>query len=210
MRLSVRLRQIFARDAHANAAGVYTIRSLYFDGPSDRALREKIDGVDAREKFRIRFYNDDHSFIRLEKKIKRRGLVSKYSASLSRAQVERILAEDYGFLLEGSQPLLIEFYAKLRGQLLRPTVTVEYEREAFVFRPGNVRITCDRHVRRERNPARFFEHGPQATTLDISDGFTVLEVKYDEWLPDLVRLVLRDVNRMVSANSKYAQGRRFD
>ena len=45
-----RLRAVASPDPHAKD-GRYFIRSLYFDTPSDRALREKIDGTDRREKF---------------------------------------------------------------------------------------------------------------------------------------------------------------
>ena len=56
-------------DPHA-VEGTYMIRSLYFDNLYDKALREKIDGVNMREKFRIRFYNNNPSIIHLEKKSK--------------------------------------------------------------------------------------------------------------------------------------------
>lgn len=72
--LRSRLRTVMRQDAHAGTEGTYRIRSLYFDNLFDKALREKLDGVDNREKFRIRYYNNDVSFIRLEKKIKQHGL----------------------------------------------------------------------------------------------------------------------------------------
>ena len=63
--------------------GRYFIRSMYFDTPYDKALKEKINGISRREKFRIRYYNGDTSFIRLEKKSKIDGLCGKQSASLT-------------------------------------------------------------------------------------------------------------------------------
>ena len=86
--LRSRLGAYMARDSHNG--GVYKIRSLYFDDLWDSALNEKLDGVDEREKFRIRCYNGDDSFLRLEKKMKRNGLCKKLQAELSRAEVERI------------------------------------------------------------------------------------------------------------------------
>ena len=63
------VRAIMKPDKHA-ANGKYEIRSLYFDNLSDKALREKLDGLSVREKFRIRYYNGDTSFIHLEKNIR--------------------------------------------------------------------------------------------------------------------------------------------
>ena len=68
--LRQRLRPVMQPDPHAGAEGVYSIQSVYFDNYRDKALREKIDGVQQREKFRIRYYNGDLSFVTLEKKIK--------------------------------------------------------------------------------------------------------------------------------------------
>ena len=75
--IRARLRAVAVPDPHAEN-GIYRIRSLYFDNLGDKALREKIDGVNMREKFRIRYYNGDTSFINLEKKSKRNGLGTKY------------------------------------------------------------------------------------------------------------------------------------
>ena len=72
LELRQRLRAVALPDPHA-VDGRYLIRSLYFDTLPDKALREKLDGVNRREKFRIRYYNRDTSVIHLEKKSKRNG-----------------------------------------------------------------------------------------------------------------------------------------
>lgn len=56
-------------DQHASG-GKYRVRSLYFDNLRDKALREKLEGLSHREKFRIRYYDSDLSFLQLEKKTK--------------------------------------------------------------------------------------------------------------------------------------------
>ena len=88
-----RLRAVAVPDPHAEG-GRYLIHSLYFDNLNDRALREKIDGVNMREKFRIRFYNHDTSLIHLEKKSKRNGLGTKYSEVLSAEEASIQLFRD--------------------------------------------------------------------------------------------------------------------
>ena len=47
----------------------YTITSLYFDSPNNDAFNEKVDGVYAREKFRIRKYSES-DIIKFESKKK--------------------------------------------------------------------------------------------------------------------------------------------
>ena len=102
--LAARLGKLFSRDPHAGSHGTYRVSSLYFDTPSDQALRQKISGADRREKFRIRYYGQDTSFIRLEKKIKIHGLCAKYSARLTESQVRLLLQGHIGFLMESQNP----------------------------------------------------------------------------------------------------------
>ena len=87
-----RLRVIAGPDTHT-ADGKYSVRSLYFDTFTDKALREKIDGVSIREKFRIRFYKGDLSFIRLEKKASAEGWAGKQAPSWERAKPRPLSTE---------------------------------------------------------------------------------------------------------------------
>ncbi len=89
MELSSRLSAIMRTDENSKD-GVYKIRSMYFDDVYDSALKDKINGVNFREKFRIRYYNDDTSFIRLEKKSKINGLCNKISAPLTKSEAQKI------------------------------------------------------------------------------------------------------------------------
>ena len=206
--LAGRLRRLFHHDAHAGTDGTYRITSLYFDTPYDAALREKLDGVDRREKFRLRYYGERPDFLKLEKKFKVNGLCGKRSARLTWSEAERLLSGEDAFLLERGEPLLTELYHKLRGTLLRPRTVVCYDREAFLYAPGNVRVTLDRDLRTCGDSAGFLS--PGAFPLRPLEGVTVLEVKYDAFLPDLVRLAVQTPGRRAGACSKYALCRRFD
>ena len=121
--LSSRLRKLFLHDQNADSHGIYRVSSLYFDTPTDKALRQKIDGVNRREKFRLRYYGDDLGFIRLEKKYKINGLCGKRSTKLTAEQVRQILSGDMDFLLNGDA-LMQELYSKMKGQLLTPKTIV--------------------------------------------------------------------------------------
>ncbi len=208
MILASRLRNLFPHDKHADSHGSYRVSSLYFDTPSDLALRQKIDGVDRREKFRIRYYNEDLTFLRLEKKYKINGLCGKRSVRITREQVEGLLTGNVDFLLESDNPLFQELYSKIRGQLLMPKTVVTYDREAFLYGPGNVRITLDRNLRSGLTSLDFLN--PQLYHIPVSDGITVLEVKYDEFLPELVKMAVQGPDCRASAYSKYAVCRKYD
>ena len=116
--------------------GTYRVTSLYFDTPYDSALREKIDGVNRREKFRLRYYGTDTSFIRLEKKYKISGLCGKRSARMTQEQVKELLSGSSEFLLDSDEPLFIELYSKIKGKGLSPKTIVRYDREAFLYAPA--------------------------------------------------------------------------
>ncbi len=206
--VSGRLSRLFTKDSHAGPDGVYRVNSLYFDTPEDKALLQKISGVDKREKFRLRYYGDDTGFLRLEKKIKKGGLCSKRSARLSPRQAEDLLNGDIGFLLRSGDALMIELYSKMQGELLRPRTIVSYEREAYIFAPGNVRITLDRKLCTSSSTSAFL--GPLVNQLKPEPENTVLEVKYDTFLPDIVRIAVQVPDRKTGAYSKYAVCRRFD
>lgn len=206
--LSNRLKKLFKYDSNANSHGVYHVSSLYFDTPYDKALRQKIDGVNNREKFRIRYYNDNVSFIRLEKKIKKNGLCAKYNAKLSLEQTQLILNGEIDFLKYSQNPVLIEFYSKMKGELLSPKTIIRYERQAFLFESGNVRITIDRDIFTGLRATDFLN--PNLKLIKATDNLSILEVKYDEFLPDIVRLSVQIPNRKTCSFSKYSVSRRFD
>ena len=199
-----RLRAVAQPDEHARD-GQYLIRSLYFDNAHDKALREKIDGVNMREKFRIRYYNGDTTLIHLEKKSRRNGLGTKYSAVLSAQEVQRILDGDLDWMRGCDRPLVQELYCKMRNQGLRPKTIVDYTREPYVFRPGNVRVTFDRDIRTALSCRDYLN--PDSVTLPAGDAGIILEVKWDEYLPDIIRDAVWMPGRRETAFSKYAQCR---
>ena len=202
--IRARLRPIMQLDSHAKG-GTYSIRSLYFDSPTDRALRQKIDGVNMREKFRIRLYNGDSSFIHLEKKSKRGGLGTKYSALLSADEARSIVAGDLSWMMDSDRPLVQELYCKMRYQGLKPKTIVEYTREPYVYRPGNVRVTFDYDLRTGLSRTDFLE--PECVTVPAGDAPILMEVKWDDYLPSIVRSCVQTPGRRVTAFSKYAQCR---
>lgn len=202
-----RLRAVMEQDPHTQD-GKYMIRSLYFDDPSDKALREKLDGVNLREKFRIRYYNRDPSLLHLEKKSKHNSLGTKFSAGLSLEETQRILDRDIGWMRTADRPLVQELYAKMRYQGLRPKTIVDYTREPFIYRPGNVRVTFDYDIRTGLMCTDFLN--PDCITIPAGDPVILMEVKWDAYLPSVIRCLLQEPGRRSTAFSKYAACRIYD
>ena len=202
-----RLRTVAKPDTHA-IDGKYKIRSLYFDNLADKALREKIDGVNCREKFRIRYYNDDVSFIRLEKKSKQNGLGNKQSAQLTHEEAQAIVDGDLDWMPASGRPLIQELYVKMQSQGLRPKTIVDYTREAFVYAPGNVRVTLDYDIRTGLGCTDFLD--PDCITIPAGHSPIILEVKWDAYLPAVIRDLIQLPGCRSTSFSKYAICRIYD
>jgi len=192
-------------DPHARKKGFYTIRSLYFDNITDKALREKVDGVNEREKFRIRYYDGDISLIHLEKKVKRAGLGYKVSCDITAEEAERILKGDTLWMASDRRGLMVELYAKMKCQGLRPKTVVDYDRIPFVYGPGNVRVTVDYNIRTGIRSTDFLN--PHCVTVPAAGSDIILEVKWDDYLPNIIRHAVQLKGCRQTAFSKYAQSR---
>ena len=205
--LRQRLKTVMKPDDHTKD-GRYEIRSLYFDSPDDKALREKLNGVIAREKYRIRLYNNDPSVIHLERKFKHGGLGYKDTISLTPEQAQRIANGDIQWMAESGDEMLLGFYARLCNKGLTAKVIVDYTREPFVFGPGNVRVTLDYNIRTALRCTDFLNSN--CTTIPAPGDPCILEVKWDNYLPDVIRDMVQLGDRHSTAYSKYAACRMYD
>ena len=205
--LSTRLKALMSPDENIqNEAGEYFIRSLYFDDEFQSGLTDKREGALMREKFRIRFYNFDKSFIRLESKQKHNFLTKKESAKLTYEEVRNILDGDIWDLYNSDDELLRNFYLKSRLRHLRPKVIVDYVREAYTFM--DVRITFDKNIRSANYQTNLFSKGV-ITYPCLASNQMVLEVKYDDELPYAIAKLLQPLSASQTAFSKYDMCRRF-
>lgn len=202
-----RLRALLPPDPHG-VQGVYTVRSLYFDDPFDTALRQKLDGVDRREKFRLRLYDGDPATLHLEKKSRCGGLGRKDAAPLTPAQARALLGGDIAWMAGSGQPLLAELYARMRCDRLRPRTLVEYTREAYVYGPGEVRVTIDSGLRTGLRATDLL--GPGCLTVPAPGAGILLEVKWGAFLPALVRDAVQLPGVRTGTFSKYAACRAYD
>ena len=199
--LRMRLLPFLTLDRHAQNGG-YEIRSLYFDDWKNSAYEQKMMGVFSRKKWRIRIYNYSDRKIALERKKKQGSYIYKESVDLTRGEFERILAGDYAFLLQRKENLCGEFYIECVAELLRPKVIVDYDRVPLILNEGTVRITFDDHVRAAVGGFNIFD--PDLPTIPAQEPeYLILEVKYTEFLPQLIRKLLPSPNQDFLAFSKY-------
>ncbi|HWT75178.1 MAG TPA: polyphosphate polymerase domain-containing protein [Mobilitalea sp.] len=200
-----RLQQIMELDRHTGEDGEYKIRSIYFENYQDKALNEKLDGVNEREKFRIRYYKDDFSYITLEKKSKMNGLSNKRAVTITKEEVEAIIQGDIEWMSKSKIALFVELYSKMKSQMLRPRTIVDYIREPYVFIPGNVRVTIDKDIRTGIMNMDIFN--TELTTVPVGENIMLLEVKYDNFLPEIIADIIQLGDRKKTAFSKYASCR---
>ena len=202
-----RIRHLCRPDPHAGPTGIYNIRSIYFDDLDDRCFFENENGTDPREKFRIRIYNASDRRITLECKRKERTMTNKTSCPLTREQFDRILDGKLP-ASEADSELLRKFCAQQAQTGLEPKVIVAYERTPFVYPAGNVRITFDRNIGSTTDIAGFFDsYLPQRPVMPT--GKHILEVKYDEFLPDFLYEIMNLGSLRQTTFSKYYLCRKF-
>ena len=207
--LRSRLRPALEMDAHCVNGRPYAIRSLYFDDIDDSAFYDKQAGVMHRDKYRIRIYRHSDQEIFLERKRKMGDLIQKSSVQITRRLCEQLIAGDPAGLYRSNNPLLQDMYVQMRTRLLRPRVIVDYAREAYLHPVEDVRITFDMSLRTGLSSVDLFNK--QLPTVCPHDrNVEILEVKFNNYLPDYVNALLRGVEAERSAVSKYVLCRRFE
>lgn len=203
--LEKRLSAMMHTDVHQHGDG-YMIRSLYFDGYQDPCMDENESGVDNRKKYRIRIYDPSDAYIRMEIKEKIRGLTQKTSCLLTRGETEAMMR---GQIQQGYDERAPLNALKMRMRLDRfvPRTVISYERTAFVCPTGNVRITFDRNITASRMCSEFLSERVPCAVPVLPAGMHVLEIKYDELLPDYIAQALDTGRMQQTAFSKYYLGR---
>lgn len=201
--LQARLKSVLNPDKNQINDSGYKITSVYFDDLYDNHLQDTEDGYRLREKYRIRIYNDSFETIKLEVKYKKDSRVFKKAKSITYEQMKQLLA---GQCIPDEHPSMDStitlFNLAISGRGLRPKVIVEYDRAAYVFDAGNVRITLDRNLRASTDFEGFINNN-QAHYDSIPGFDRVLEVKYDEFLPGFIARILETGNMNQTTYSKY-------
>jgi len=195
--ISHNLKKLIKKDS--NCIGeYYTISSIYFDTYNKTSYNQVKNGISERWKYRIRFYNYDESYIILEKKYKINGLTNKTSVKITREMLDQILKHKVK-TDKSNHPLLNEFIVKMKTELLRPVICIEYDRIPYVYKLGNVRITLDYNIRYTNKYNNLFNGNKRVYYLKEK----ILEVKYNELIPDFIRYRLELNHLEITSFSKF-------
>jgi hypothetical protein len=196
----VRQRVSYVLAPDKNAGGPYRVSSVYFDDAHNTSLHQKRNGVFLRDKWRLRFYNNSLKLIHLERKHKRGELARKEHAPVTEEQYMELCGADFRCAARQKDPVWKAFYARHLLGRMRPVVTVDYDREAFSYVPGNVRLTFDTNLRAAIPGSGY------SAAVDTG-GLMILELKYDSFLPAVVAGLLSGIQFTQLAISKYVMAR---
>lgn len=200
--LEKRVEKVLKRDINQRNGSGYTVTSLYFDSFDDSNYRDTVEGSSVRRKYRIRTYNHSFETIKLEVKEKKYNRILKRACSITKEEMELLIAgkcisDNYKSL---ENPITL-FNLAIRTEGLRPKVIVEYDRDAYIFKPGNVRITFDKDIRASRQIEAW--GGKNLIFSPLRGIDHVLEIKYDEYMPGFILQMLEAGNMRQTSYSKY-------
>ncbi|SER62118.1 VTC domain-containing protein [Gracilibacillus ureilyticus] len=203
-----KLRHFMQIDSNAGADGKYYIRSAYFDNFENKVLTEKKEGYLDRDKYRVRIYGKSDETINLERKSKRNNLTFKSKCQISKKEYEKMRAGKIAWMENDPRPLIRDLYFEMYYHQIRPVTVVDYVREPYIYPFGNVRVTFDLKVQTSiRNTDMFRINLPM---VDVLEGhLVILEVKYDEYLPEVIKHLLQLSDTRQEAYSKYQLSRMY-
>ena len=200
-RLRSAFRAVLYIDKHCYEHGDYNIRSLYFDSYQGEACFDKLSGLSKRRKFRMRIYNRSSEYITMEIKKRLQDRISKQMCTLHLDQALELMEGELPEV-DNNNEVLMQFYHEMNQKLIKPTVLVEYDREAYVHPMGNVRITFDKNLRSGGSRIDLFHLSPCSISVHSAEQM-ILEVKFDDYLPAFVRKILSRQLIGPQAISKY-------
>ena len=194
-------------DPYAKEDGKYLIRSVYFDNFDNKVLTEKKEGFYNRDKFRVRLYDYNMNFLNLEKKSKRNNLTYKQKCQMTAEEYKKIRLGDIAWMENDSRLLIQDLYMQMSLFQIKPVTVVDYEREVFIYDQGNVRVTFDSDIKTSFRNNDFLN--PDLAMVETNPEVVILEVKYDEFIPDVIKYLLQLGNRKKGTYSKYQISRMF-
>ena len=195
-------------DEHSSANNTYSVHSLYFDDYLNSCMNDNEAGLGTRIKWRIRYYDDNKNFIRLEKKEKKNGLCLKRSCQISHDDYQRIMNNDVESIVWDTDELLLKrFCLLIMKRVFKPKIVVDYERTAFVEPISNVRITFDKNISVSSDVGSFFDDNYLKYPI-LDKGNQIMEIKFDDILPNYIKKAAYISSLKQTTFSKYYLGRK--
>lgn len=186
----------------------YLIRSLYFDSIDDEDYYDKLGGEINRKKMRLRIYQPNADFVKLEIKAKHDVHQLKRSLVLDRSTALELIKENYDVLLKFDDETAKEAYTILRKGLYKPKVIIEYQRIAYIT-STSTRITFDYDIKSSNDVECFFDEDINYNDLTYKTD-VVLEVKFDRFLEPYLSNLLSSYGTRGQSVSKYVMGRNLE
>lgn len=207
--LRSKLLHFMRKDPNVGSEGTYTIRSTYFDNFENKVLNEKKEGFLNRDKYRVRIYGKCDAVVNLERKSKRNNVTFKSKCEISKQEYEEMRAGEIAWMEKDSRALIRDLYFEMHYCQLKPITVVDYIREPFIYPFGNVRVTFDLKVQTGMHNTNMFQK--DLPMVDVLDPNTViLEVKFDDYLPNVIKNLLQLSDTRQEAYSKYQLSRMYD
>ncbi|MBQ3294893.1 MAG: polyphosphate polymerase domain-containing protein [Erysipelotrichaceae bacterium] len=204
--LKEKMKVLLSLDQNANKE-VYNIHSLYFDDYNNTCAFDNDAGSSERFKWRIRYYDDNSDYIKLERKEKYDDLCYKESCLLSKEEYQDIIDKNISKVFwKTDKKLLKEFCIDIMCRLFSPKIIIDYERTAYTEPISNIRITFDKNISGSLDTDRFITNDYMKYPVQ-EKGIHVLEVKFDDVLPGHVGKLLHTGNLQRNTFSKYYLGR---
>ncbi len=185
--------------------GPYFIRSLYFDTEFNKAFYEKMFGLGERKKYRLRIYHLDAQQVKFEIKNKVKDQIFKETAIISRKNAMCVIKGEIECLLSYNNTILNKIYCDFKKNQFKPVAIIDYKREAFMDELNKIRVTFDQDLSRDENQLELFNNVNTQNLL--KEGQVIMEIKYNKYLPEIVRDLLSSIRSTRSAISKYCMGR---
>ena len=197
--------QVLQKD-NFSKGGSYNVRSLYFDTVDDTDFFDKINEQELRRKIRLRIYNPKDETAKLELKQKQDIFQKKRSLTISREDARELIKGNVSVLLKYGNDFADEMYSIMSMECYRPKTIVEYQRNAFMAKENNIRITFDSNIQATESSFDLFDENLLLyNVLDVNN--TIVEVKYDKFMLGYISEIISCINRRSVSSSKYCLAR---
>lgn len=180
----------------------YPIYSIYFDTADWQAFYTKLDGNKRRQKFRVRSYypnprDDEKVFI--EVKEKNSGTVYKRRSPIKFGEVKELIT---GAPISIKTPVVDEWRYAVLKNAIKPKLLNRYTRLAFASEhfPG-LRVTIDQDLSYAMVNSLDFNQPTRGAYW--SNGKSVIEIKFDRYVPMFIVDIIRRYNLTQVPVSKY-------
>ena len=183
--------------------GKYFVRSIYFDNYNYECLNKVIDGISYRKKYRIRTYNLSKEYICLEKKEKRNNVSIKKQQLIEEKQLNNLLINNNEIL--SRQQLLDEYIININNFGYKPVCTIDYDRIPYTYETSDIRITFDNNITVSKKTNNMFDEDIEKIPV-LNSNVYIMEIKYNEFIPDYIKMILKLENLQPTKFSKYAMG----